>query len=49
VIAVINSVFVKGAKENVLRDPSGITYAIPVQYVRALLDRAGVAADGRGR
>lgn len=49
VIAVINSVFVKGAKENVLRDPSGITYAIPVQYVRALLDRAGIAADGPGR
>jgi serine protease Do len=29
VIGVINSVFVKGAKENALRDPSGITYAIP--------------------
>lgn len=49
VIAVINSVFVKGAKENALRDPSGITYAIPVQYVQALLERAGVSADGRNR
>ncbi len=37
VIGVINSVFVKGAKENVLRDPSGITYAIPSRYVQELL------------
>lgn len=37
VIAVINKVFVKSKKENVLSDPSGITYAIPVQYVRNLL------------
>lgn len=42
VIGVINSVFVKGAKENALRDPSGITYAIPAQYIRALLDEAGL-------
>jgi S1-C subfamily serine protease len=42
VIGVINSVFVKGAKENALRDPSGITYAIPARYIQALLDKAGV-------
>jgi len=42
VIGVINSVFVKGAKENVIRDPSGITYAIPARYVEALLKRAGL-------
>lgn len=42
VVGVINSVFVKGAKENVLRDPSGITYAIPAQYVSALLEKSGL-------
>lgn len=46
VIGVINSVFVKGAKENVLRDPSGITYAIPAIYVRDLLEKAGLATKG---
>jgi S1-C subfamily serine protease len=46
VIGVINSVFVKGAKENVLRDPSGITYAIPARYVKALLEKAGLAVEG---
>jgi hypothetical protein len=39
-------VFVKGAKENVLRDPSGITYAIPGRYVKALLEKAGLAGPG---
>ncbi len=42
VIGVINSVFVKGAKENAIKDPSGITYAIPAKYVKALLESAGV-------
>lgn len=42
VIGVINSVFVKGAKENALRDPSGITYAIPAKYIQDLLDKAGL-------
>jgi len=37
VIAVINSVFIKGSKEAALKDPSGISYAIPVKYVRTLL------------
>lgn len=49
VIGVINSVFVKGAKENALRDPSGITYAIPAMYVKALLEKAGLmGAAGKG-
>lgn len=39
VLGVINSVFVKGAKENALKDPSGITYAVPVNNLRALLER----------
>lgn len=42
VIGVINAVFVKGAKENALKDPTGITYAIPAKYVRALMEQAGV-------
>lgn len=37
VIGVVNQVFVKGKKENILRDPSAITYAIPVRYLRPLL------------
>ncbi|MDP2834655.1 MAG: serine protease [Pseudomonadota bacterium] len=42
VMAVINAVFVKGSKESVLKDPSGISYAIPVNYVRELLESAGL-------
>lgn len=44
VLGVVNSVFVKGAKETALTAPSGITYAIPVKYVRELLRQAGVGA-----
>lgn len=39
VIGVINSVFVKGTKEAAIENPSGITYAIPSRYVKALLDK----------
>ncbi|MEW5788397.1 MAG: serine protease [Pseudomonadota bacterium] len=42
VIGVINAVYVKGAKENVLSNPSGISYAIPVRYVRELLGKEAV-------
>lgn len=42
VVAVVNSVFIKGSKESALKDPSGITYAIPVRYVRELLEDAGL-------
>jgi len=42
VVGVINKVFVKESKEAVLEKPSGITYAIPVQYVTQLLRDAGV-------
>ncbi len=42
VMAVVNSVYVKGSKESALKDPSGITYAIPVNYVRALLESVGL-------
>lgn len=36
VVGVINKVFVKGKKEHVLKDPSGLTYAVPVEFVRKL-------------
>ncbi len=37
VLGVINMVFVKSTKESALTDPSGISYAIPVRYLRALI------------
>lgn len=42
VVGVINKVFVKESKEAVLEKPSGITYAIPVRYVKELLREAGI-------
>ena len=42
VIGVINKVFVKETKENVLSKPSGITYAIPIEHVKKLLTRIGL-------
>lgn len=38
VIGVINMVFIKGSKESALSQPSGISYAIPVNYLKNLLD-----------
>ena len=42
IIGIINKVFVQGSKETVITKPSGITYAIPVKYLRELLDKAGI-------
>ena len=39
VIGVINKVLVKDAKESALSSPSGISYAIPVEYVHKLLKK----------
>lgn len=39
VLAVVNMVFVKGTKENVLAQPSGISYAVPARHVRELLSK----------
>lgn len=39
VYGVINMVFVKGLKENAMSQPSGISYAIPSNYIRDLLSR----------
>lgn len=44
VIGVINKVFVQESKETLLEKPSGITYAIPIRYVQALLKQNGVSA-----
>lgn len=39
VIGIVNSVFVKGSRESALTQPSGITYAIPSQRLKVLLER----------
>ena len=36
VVGVINMVFIKSKKEHILKDPTGITYAIPVEFVHKL-------------
>ncbi len=43
VIGIVNKVFVKEGRENVLAKPSGISYAIPSIYARKLLEKAGVS------
>lgn len=44
VLGVVNSVYVKGAKEAALSAPSGISYAIPAKYVHRLLEDAQAKA-----
>lgn len=39
VIGVINMVFIKGLKETAITNPSGISYAIPVNFVHDLLQK----------
>ena len=39
VVGVINMVLVRGTRESALTNPTGISYAIPVRYVRELLDQ----------
>lgn len=39
VLGVLNMVLVKGSRESALTTPSGIAYAIPVRFVRRLLER----------
>lgn len=38
VLGVVNMVFVKTTKENILSSPSGISYAIPVKYLANLIE-----------
>lgn len=37
VLGILNMVFVKGTKESALTNPSGISYAIPVSFLKALI------------
>ncbi|WKJ89561.1 serine protease [Methylomonas montana] len=39
VIGIINKVFVQGSKENAISNPSGITYAIPAEHIKALMNK----------
>jgi serine protease Do len=39
VLGVLNMVLVKNSRENLLSQPSGISYAIPVEHLRALIER----------
>lgn len=41
VIGVLNSVFIKESREAILERPSGISYAIPVTWLKALVDGIG--------
>lgn len=43
VYGIINAVFVQGTREAAISRPSGITYAIPSQHIRELLQRGKVA------
>lgn len=40
VLGIVNMVFVKGTKESILAQPSGITYAVPASHLQELLSRA---------
>lgn len=42
VYGTLNSTFIKSTKENVLKDPSAISYAIPSRYVKALMQQVGL-------
>lgn len=43
VIGIVNKVFVQETKEAVIEKPSGITYAIPVKYLKELLKTNGIS------
>ncbi len=43
VIGIVGSVVIKETKEKILRDPSGITYAIPIRHAKALMAGAGLS------
>lgn len=42
VVAIINAVFVKGSREDVIAKPSGISFAIPIKYAVKLMRKAGI-------
>jgi serine protease Do len=42
VIGIVNKIFVQESKESVLQKPSGISYAIPINFLRELLKKSGI-------
>ncbi|MCQ8129170.1 S1C family serine protease [Methylomonas rivi] len=42
VVGIINKVFVQGSKENALSNPSGISYAIPSEHIKQLLNQKSI-------
>ena len=44
VLGVLNMVLLKNTRESALSQPSGISYAIPARFVRALLERAATTS-----
>jgi S1-C subfamily serine protease len=42
VIAILNKVFIQESKETLLQKPSGISYAIPINFLRELLTKVGL-------
>ncbi len=45
VVGIINKVFVQESKEALLSKPSGISYAIPIEYARKLLEKHRIAPE----
>ena len=39
VLGILNMVLVKASRESALSQPTGISYAIPVEHLRALIER----------
>jgi S1-C subfamily serine protease len=47
VLGIVNSVLVKSTKESALSAPSGISYAIPVEYIKRLLEQGQAKPQGQ--
>jgi S1-C subfamily serine protease len=45
VYGIVNSVFIQGTREQAIRNPSGITYAIPSDHIRDILKQAQVVKE----
>ncbi|HZD41247.1 MAG TPA: serine protease [Terriglobales bacterium] len=42
VVGILNKVFIQESKENILQKPSGISYAIPIDYLKELMKKVAV-------
>ena len=47
VVGIVNMVFVKGTKEAALTNPTGISFAIPAKYLKALIMQAGSTSPAK--